>query len=128
MPGRWRRGWAAFALCLASLATATAAGSGEAAPGPTAQKERVVVIEAKRYEFTPGEIRLKVGEAVIFELHSTDRKHGFLIPDFKVRADIPPGETVRVRWVPTRAGRFAFQCDLFCGSGHEEMNGTIVVE
>jgi cytochrome c oxidase subunit 2 len=128
MPRGWRKGWAAFALCLASLATATAAGGGEATPRPAAEKERVIVIEAKRYEFTPGQIKLKVGESVIFELHSADRKHGFLIPDFKVRADIPPGETVRVRWVPTRAGTFAFKCDLFCGSGHEDMNGTIVVE
>ncbi|HZE89222.1 MAG TPA: cupredoxin domain-containing protein [Verrucomicrobiae bacterium] len=119
--------WVALALCAAAVAVA-AASRGEAAGPPPAGDERVIVIEARRYEFSPDEIRIKKGEAVVFELHTADRKHGFLIPDFNVRADVPPGETVRVRWVPTRTGRFAFKCDLFCGSGHEDMNGTIVVE
>jgi hypothetical protein len=28
---------------------------------------------------------------------------------------------------PERAGTFAFHCDVFCGDGHEEMSGRIVV-
>jgi cytochrome c oxidase subunit II len=120
----------AASAAMASMAALTApavAGAGETA-GPEVQGERVIVIEAKRYAFTPNEIRIRKGEAVVFELHSADRKHGFLIPEFKIRADVPPGETVRVRWVPQKAGTFSFECDLFCGSGHEDMNGTIVVE
>jgi cytochrome c oxidase subunit II len=138
-----RKAWAAFALGLivpAALAAAgtrkadgdaldrSAAGRGDATRPLAEQAERVVVIEAKKYEFSPGEIRLKKGEAVIFELHTADRKHGFLIPDFNIHADIPQGETVRVRWVPPRAGKFAFECNIFCGSGHEDMSGTIIVE
>jgi len=33
----------------------------------------------------------------------------------------------RVRIVPDRTGRFEFRCDVFCGSGHEDMAGEIVV-
>jgi cytochrome c oxidase subunit 2 len=28
---------------------------------------------------------------------------------------------------PDTAGKFFFACDVFCGSGHEEMEGEIVV-
>jgi cytochrome c oxidase subunit 2 len=33
-----------------------------------------------------------------------------------------------VRVVPQKAGRFEFHCDVFCGSGHEEMSGILVVK
>ena len=42
--------------------------------------------------------------------------------------EIPPGEMVRVRFTPQKAGTFEFHFDDFCGSGHEEMNGRIVVK
>ncbi len=53
---------------------------------------------------------------------------GFNAPDFKVRTDIPPGKLMRVELTPDKAGTFTFFCDVFCGSGHEEMNGTFIVE
>jgi cytochrome c oxidase subunit II len=33
-----------------------------------------------------------------------------------------------VRIVPDKAGTLPFHCDIFCGSGHEEMTGEIVVK
>ena len=44
----------------------------------------------------------------------------------RVRADIKPGQTTRVRFVPNKRGRFPFQCDVFCGSRHEDMSGELV--
>jgi cytochrome c oxidase subunit 2 len=32
-----------------------------------------------------------------------------------------------VRIVPDKVGRFVFACDNFCGDGHEDMEGVIVV-
>jgi len=29
--------------------------------------------------------------------------------------------------VPDKTGTFTFVCDIFCGTGHEEMDGTIEV-
>jgi cytochrome c oxidase subunit II len=29
--------------------------------------------------------------------------------------------------VPDKTGTFIFVCDVFCGSGHERMQGTITV-
>jgi cytochrome c oxidase subunit 2 len=31
-------------------------------------------------------------------------------------------------FTPRKAGQFAFSCDVFCGSGHEGMDGVIVVD
>ena len=89
--------------------------------------EQVIQITAKRFEYSPSEITLKKGVPVVLEFTSLDRAHGFLVPQLKLRADIKPGETTRVRIVPDRTGTFPFHCDNFCGSGHEDMTGEIIV-
>jgi len=63
---------------------------------------------------------------VVIEIVSLDRKHGFMIPELKVRSDVKPGAERR-RFTPDKTGTFNFHCDLFCGSGHEGMAGTLVV-
>jgi cytochrome c oxidase subunit 2 len=88
--------------------------------------ERVVKITAGRYEYSPGVV-LKRGEPVILELISRDRIHGFHIAGLDVRADVLPGQAVRVRVIPDKVGVFPFTCDLFCGSGHNDMSGVISV-
>jgi cytochrome c oxidase subunit 2 len=93
----------------------------------TAEPERVIAITAKRFEFAPATIELKVGVPVILELSTLDRKHGFAAPDLHIDVVIVPGKPTRVRVVPDKAGTFAFHCSVFCGSGHEDMGGQIVV-
>ncbi|MBO0722607.1 MAG: cupredoxin domain-containing protein, partial [Blastocatellia bacterium] len=82
--------------------------------------ERVIQVKAKKFEFNPGEITVKKGERVVLELTSEDRKHGFKLPDFGVRAEVAPGSVSRVVITPDKTGRFTFACDVFCGSGHED--------
>lgn len=89
--------------------------------------EQVIEITAKRFEYSPSEITLKKGVPAILEFTSLDRVHGFLVPQLNLHADIKPGETTRVRIVPDRTGTFPFHCDNFCGSGHEDMTGEIIV-
>jgi cytochrome c oxidase subunit 2 len=69
----------------------------------------------------------KRGEPVILELSSLDRAHGFKVPGLGLDAAVLPDTTVRVRVLPEKAGRFTFACDNFCGDGHEDMEGVIVV-
>jgi len=89
--------------------------------------ERVIRVTAKKFDFTPDTITLKKGEPVVFEISSSDRKHGFNLRAFGVRADVNPGGVTRVRFTPDQTGKFTFTCDVFCGDGHEEMAGTVVV-
>ena len=98
-----------------------------AATSEVAAQEKVIAVTAERFKFTPGVIQLKVGEPVVLELTSLDRKHGFQVPDLKIDETIEPGKVTRVRIVPDKAATYDFHCSIFCGSGHEEMAGQIVV-
>lgn len=110
------------------LTGAAAGGLGLLAPFLEAQpEERVIKVVAKRFDYTPSEIHLKKGMPVTLELTSLDVVMGFNAPDFGVRSDVLPGAVSRVRFTPDKVGRFAFQCDIFCGAGHEEMAGVMVV-
>ena len=89
--------------------------------------EAVIPMTVKRFEYSPREIRLKKGVPVVLEITSLDVPHGFNLPDFGVRADVVPGMPARVRLVPDKVGAFTFRCDVFCGGGHEDLDGTVVV-
>lgn len=89
--------------------------------------EREIHITAKKFDFTPEAITLKRGEPVVLVISSEDRKHGFNLRAFGIRTDINPGGSARIRLTPDKTGKFTFSCDVFCGDGHEEMTGTIVV-
>lgn len=91
------------------------------------QPEKEIHITARNFEFTPDTITLKNGEPVVLVLSSRDRKHGFSLRGFGIRADVKPGESTRLRFTPNKTGKFTFSCDIFCGEGHEDMAGTVVV-
>jgi len=109
-------------LGLAATAAMPSSKSSSAGPGVA-----VVKLTAKKFEYTPAQITVKKGVPVTLELTSEDAKHGFNLPDFKVRADLKPGSVTRVTFTPDKTGTFSFACDVFCGSGHEDMSGTVVV-
>lgn len=96
---------------------------------PEKQKtaENVIRITARKFDYSPSRIELKIGIPVILELTALDRSHGFYVPEIGLRADVLPGQTVRVKLVPDKIGSYTFLCDIFCGDGHGEMNGVIIV-
>ncbi|MBS0338192.1 MAG: cupredoxin domain-containing protein [Proteobacteria bacterium] len=115
-----RRAW------LAAAAAAVAAGCGGAlvADRPSV---RVVQIHTKKFVFVPNHIALKKGEPVILEFVADDITMGFRAPDLGLRTEVHPGMVTRLPFTPQKAGKFDFYCDIFCGDGHEEMDGEIVV-
>ena len=64
---------------------------------------------------------------VTLEFNSLDRLHGFNCPDLGIRTDIVPGKVNRIKLIPDKTGTFPFHCDNFCGEGHENMTGEIIV-
>jgi cytochrome c oxidase subunit 2 len=96
--------------------------------GKQSNDKSVIRITARMFAYSPSRIELKKGEPVTLELTSLDRMHGFNMPGLGVRADVLPGQSVRVDILPEKAGRYTFLCDIFCGDGHDEMNGVIVVK
>ena len=118
MPGRRR---------LLSAAVVAAAGAAIGARALGQDEEKIVRIRAKKFEYLPAEITLKVGVPVVFELTSEDVTMGFNLPDFKLRADIVPEKVTRLPFTPGRTGTFEYYCDVFCGDGHEDMSGKMRV-
>ena len=88
----------------------------------------VIQVQASRWAYDPSTITLQKGVTTVLELTSSDVHHGFNVPGLKLRADVLPGSTTRVAVTPTETGTFLFHCDYYCGSGHEGMEGQIVVQ
>jgi cytochrome c oxidase subunit 2 len=87
-----------------------------------------VSVVAMKFNYTPDTVKAKLGQPFTFVLTSLDRIHGFKMPEFGIRTDIIPDQETRVTITPQKAGTFVFYCDVFCGDGHEDMSGTLVVE
>jgi len=108
-----------------------AAGAAALAPvallAVAATAERVIPVVAKKFEFVPKEIRVRRGETVILQLSAPEVPMGFNLADLRQRVDIVPGKTATLRFTADKAGSFVFLCDVFCGTGHEDMSGTLVV-
>ncbi len=85
-------------------------------------------IAAMKFDFTPETVKVKAGRPVTLVLTSLDRIHGFKMPELGVRTEIIPDRETRVTITPQKAGSFTFFCDVFCGDGHEDMSGTLIVE
>jgi cytochrome c oxidase subunit II len=122
----WRtaRGWLlGFSLLACQARPVAHAPAPDGTGGPS-----VIQVKARRFVYEPNHIALKVGVPVVLEFTSADRKHGFKVPELGLRSDIEPGKATRLAFTPVRAGTFPFACDLFCGDGHEEMTGELVVE
>jgi cytochrome c oxidase subunit 2 len=96
-----------------------------AGAGPTVETIRIT---ARRFEFNPDVVRLRLGRPAVLELLALDRTHGFRIPDLGIGAILGEGEVVRIAITPERTGTFVFICDRFCGDGHEDMTGVLRVE
>ena len=111
-------------LLRASLAAGVAAAAGPLAI-QAQPKPRIIPIQARKFTYEPAELTLKLNEPVVFQLTSVDVVMGFSMPDFKVRGTIIPGQVTEVAMTPNKLGEFIFLCDVFCGSGHENMEGTV---
>ena len=89
---------------------------------------RVIDVVAKRFEFVPSVIEVMQGETVRIVVKSGDGFHGFGIEQFDVSEEIPRGETVNIEFTPDVAGEFPILCTEYCGDGHEDMKGQLIVK
>jgi len=126
-----RRHPACLILTCALLAAAVpSARSRPAAPGAAVQSEepRVIEVVARRYAFEPAEIEVTVGERVRLAVRTADGVHGIEIKKFNVKKEIPRGSApVMIDFTATETGRFPILCSEYCGNGHDDMKGTLVV-
>ena len=100
-----------------------------ASPPARAQDEpRLIVITAKRFEFSPNQVTLAKGETVKLQVKSEDVTHGLFVRPLGIDTEIVPGRVTELTVTPETAGTYRAICDHFCGAGHGGMKMTIVVE
>jgi cytochrome c oxidase subunit II len=92
-----------------------------------AQTPQIIKVSVKKFEYSVKEITVRKGTPVVIEITSEDRVHGFSLPAFGVRGDVAPGEVTRIAFTPDKTGMFEYLCDIFCGEGHEDVTGTLIV-
>lgn len=95
------------------------------APEPAVKE---ITITAKKFEYQPNTITVNQGDIVRLRITAKDVVHGFGLPEFGVKVELPPGKTVEVEFVADKKGTFDFRCVVRCGSGHRTMKGKLVVE
>jgi len=88
---------------------------------------RVVEMTAKQFSFDPATVLVRSGEKVRLKVTSTDVTHGIAIDDFGVDQKLPPQETKVITFTAGEPGTHEFHCSVFCGSGHGDMTGEIIV-
>lgn len=76
---------------------------------------------------TRNEIVIPADENVTIWLTSDDVVHSLFVPELGVKQDAIPGRYTRVRTVASEPGEYDVRCTEFCGTGHAEMTGTVVV-
>lgn len=97
-------------------------------PATARSAERVFIVTASRYEFVPDLLEVDVGDRVRIALQSDDVSHGFSIEGYGIDVTLPAtGEAVLVELVADRPGTFEFTCSDYCGVGHADMRGRLVV-
>lgn len=95
--------------------------------GELVEGVRVVAIVARQYEFEPATIVVREGEKVRLEVTSEDVAHGIGIEGYDINVNLPPGETKVIEFQADTPGRHHFHCSIYCGTGHNEMHGELVV-
>ncbi len=77
---------------------------------------------------TNGELHLPIGKPVKMLLRSIDVLHDFYVPEIRAKMDLVPGIVTYFWFTPTKTGTFEILCAAFCGLGHPQMRGTMIVE
>lgn len=97
-------------------------------PSEAHDEPRVIEVVASRFAFEPARIEVTEGEHVRLVLTSADGVHGVGIKKFRVEKTVPRGGTkVTIDFVASAAGEFPILCTEYCGNGHDEMKGLLVV-
>lgn len=96
-------------------------------PSDVQAEPREIKIIAKRFAFEPARVEVTVGERVRLVVASADGVHGIEIKKFNVNKKVPRGGEAAIEFVASAVGEFRILCSEYCGDGHDEMKGMLVV-
>lgn len=82
---------------------------------------------AQMWRFYPI-LKLKKDQEYRIHVSSPDLNHGFSLLPMNMNFQIVPGYDHVLTITPTSTGEFPIICNEFCGIGHHQMTGRIIVE
>jgi heme/copper-type cytochrome/quinol oxidase subunit 2 len=88
----------------------------------------LAVIKAYNWAFDPNEIRVPVGSEVTFRAHSVDDYHGMALIGTDVLISLGQSQVSEASHVFNERGEYLWVCAEYCGAGHVNMMGTVIVE
>ncbi len=95
------------------------------APG---KYEAYIRAQASPWKFVPDKLELPAGATVTFYVTSVDVQHGFRIDGTNANVMVLPGQIAKTTTTFTKTGTYYYICSEYCGVGHQNMFGTIVVK
>jgi cytochrome c oxidase subunit II len=151
---RFERGWMVFALAMLVVFTVLifhailthgqqiAVTEGRQQPSEIFAQERFaqpgvrqtgsnqyeVSVVVQSFAFLPTEIRLPEGAETTFYITSRDVIHGYQVQDTTINFEIIPGEVAIFNYTFREPGEYRVICNQYCGTGHHNMLGMVVVE
>jgi cytochrome c oxidase subunit II len=102
----------------------------ETAPGSGVvyvPKGQDIYVEGHMWQWYPS-LKLKAGETYRIWLSSVDVTHTFTIAEQRILIDAVPGHMYGITITPDTPGTYLLYCSEFCGLGHQNMSGRLIVE
>jgi cytochrome c oxidase subunit 2 len=87
-----------------------------------------VIMQARTWAFVPNEVRVPAGSKVTFTIASHDVVHGFNIERTNANLMLVPGQVATVTVTFRQAGEYLIICHEYCGVGHHQMFGKVIVQ
>ena len=87
-----------------------------------------VVILGQMWAFQPPEIHVPAGARVKIRATSADVIHGLAIEGTRVNLMLIPGQVTELEYTFDEPGEHLIICHEYCGRGHQEMGGKVIVE
>jgi len=90
--------------------------------------EAYIRAAANPWKFRPDKLEVPVGSTVTFYVTSADVQHGFKLEGTNINVMVLPGQVTKMTATFNQKGTFPFVCTEYCGVGHQNMFGTLVVK
>ena len=117
-------------FCLIAIAACTQQNNSEPVKEKPLQTGQVKEFKmtAKQFAFEPSTIEVNKGDRVRLIVTSIDVPHGIAIPEYGINERLDPGQPKTIEFTAEKEGTFTTFCSVFCGSGHSNMKGKIIVK
>ena len=113
-----------ISACGGSKSDGGSSGGSDSGASASTGETKSFTIKATNWAFEPTEIRVSKGDTVEIKLVNEEGYHEVEIKGY--------GKTIKgdqtITFTADKTGEFEFICSIFCGTGHDDMIGKLIVE